>query len=435
MNKWLILCAAGLLAMAATGCASGDEGAEPAAASEQGTAKGKTVLKLAIQKQSDYYAALEKGFEAKYPAIDVQIKAYGQEYQKTANAELLAGKGADLYETDSLPVQDYLDKKTFVNLDDRLAQEKELDRNDLETNILQAVKLDGGTYAVPAGFSLRAFIGDGDALQTESYDERKWTWTDFAAFARQAIEREQASGKERRYAMTDYTPDMLLQEMFIDNYPAFVDRAARKASFDGPEFTAMMKQIKQMYDDRVMSADPAASGKQLFYSAVLQSPADFINGPYALFANPVLVQKPHAAGQPGGMRIIPQRQLAVNAKSTVQDKAWAFIAYALSKEGQSLPARPGMSLLKSVNAAQLDELRQQAKAGTYKLPGGKPVNVPDERFAQYAQLLDTATNYALPDSRLMNIVGEEAITYFGGQKSAEEAAKLIQNRVTTYLNE
>ena len=33
------------------------------------------------------------------------------------------------------------------------------------------------------------------------------------------------------------------------------------------------------------------------------------------------------------------------------------------------------------------------------------------------------------------IINEEAAAFFGGQKTAEEVAELIQNRVTTYLNE
>jgi len=36
---------------------------------------------------------------------------------------------------------------------------------------------------------------------------------------------------------------------------------------------------------------------------------------------------------------------------------------------------------------------------------------------------------------VLNIAGEESLAYLSGRKTAEEVAKLIQNRVTTYLNE
>ena len=39
------------------------------------------------------------------------------------------------------------------------------------------------------------------------------------------------------------------------------------------------------------------------------------------------------------------------------------------------------------------------------------------------------------DSSICDIVSEETSAFFGGQKTAEEVADLIQNRVTTYLNE
>jgi hypothetical protein len=35
----------------------------------------------------------------------------------------------------------------------------------------------------------------------------------------------------------------------------------------------------------------------------------------------------------------------------------------------------------------------------------------------------------------MNIITEEAANYFNGQKSLDETADIIQNRVTTYVNE
>lgn len=40
-----------------------------------------------------------------------------------------------------------------------------------------------------------------------------------------------------------------------------------------------------------------------------------------------------------------------------------------------------------------------------------------------------------PDSQLEVILNEETPALFAGQKSAEEVADIIQNRVRTYLNE
>jgi multiple sugar transport system substrate-binding protein len=38
-------------------------------------------------------------------------------------------------------------------------------------------------------------------------------------------------------------------------------------------------------------------------------------------------------------------------------------------------------------------------------------------------------------SKVEDILSEESVAFFNGQKSAEAVAKLIQNRVTIFLNE
>jgi multiple sugar transport system substrate-binding protein len=43
--------------------------------------------------------------------------------------------------------------------------------------------------------------------------------------------------------------------------------------------------------------------------------------------------------------------------------------------------------------------------------------------------------YAESDPKITAIVAEESAPFFQGQKSAEETAKVIQNKVSTYLRE
>ena len=39
------------------------------------------------------------------------------------------------------------------------------------------------------------------------------------------------------------------------------------------------------------------------------------------------------------------------------------------------------------------------------------------------------------DAYIYNIITEESYAYFSGQKSAEEVAEIIQNRVQNYIDE
>ena len=435
MGKTIIAALVISIALAACSRATDTVGKNPAGE------EGKTVLTLSVQEASPFYTALERKFEAKFPDIDLIIQAYKQageewkageieEYRKSVNTALLSGQGPDVIEMKSLPISEYIAKGLLLNMDSSLSGDGSIKKEDLQQNILDAARENGGLYAIPGGFSLRAFIGDGDALKEADIQEKTWTWQDFAEIAKKLTQ-----GNEKVFAMTEYPPDMLMQEMTVDNYEAYVDTSDKQAKFDSPEFIALLHQVKQMYDDGVMTEESAGSGKQLFYSAVLRDPKDVIDVPHQYFEHPILMQKPHNPTQSGTMRIIPTSLFGIRAKSQVPEEAWKLIRFLLSEEAQKLPEREGFSLLSSINSQQLDDIKQQIADGSYKLPDGAAVKAADEEFDRFRQMLDAVDQYSPLEAKVISIVGEESLAFFSGQKSAEEAAKLMQNRVTTFLNE
>ena len=50
-------------------------------------------------------------------------------------------------------------------------------------------------------------------------------------------------------------------------------------------------------------------------------------------------------------------------------------------------------------------------------------------------IFDGAANAVSTDEALLSIIREEASAYFSGAKSVDETVKLIENRVTTLINE
>ncbi|GBF77919.1 ABC transporter substrate-binding protein [Paenibacillus sp. 598K] len=442
MNKKLKLATvlSTVLLMLITACSSEDSSSE-AGTKDKVTENGKTILTLSMLQSTPFYEALEKKFEARYPDIDLRIQAqkepgaeyvFGEEeeYQRSINTALLSGTGPDVFSLEGMSVNDYVEKELILNMDRLLEQEETLQQDQLHANVLEAMKQNGGTYTLPSGFNLRAFIGNGEALKDANIDEESWTWQDFADVAKRLTQ-----GDSGLYAMADYTPDMLMQEMIIDGYSSYVDEGSKTVRFDSPEFIALLKQVQQLYEDGVMTTEAAEPGKQLFYSTVLYGPADVINQTHIRFDQPQLMQKPHSQAQSGHMRILPTAQFAIRADTAVQEEAWKLLSFLLSEEMQQMPEREGFSMLKSVNDQKLDEVKKQVQAGSYKLSNGQVAQAEDEEFTRFAQLLDLADRYSMLNARLISIVGEESLAYFSGQMSAEEAAQLLQNRATILLNE
>ncbi|WP_410720295.1 hypothetical protein [Brevibacillus sp. SIMBA_076] len=99
-----------------------------------------------------------------------------ENYKETMASAVLSGKGVDIVEAGSLPIGEFVGKQLLVNLDEYISKDSELKKDDLQLNALEAFKHNGGMYAMPEGYFIRAFIGDGDILGEESLDDRNWTW-------------------------------------------------------------------------------------------------------------------------------------------------------------------------------------------------------------------------------------------------------------------
>ncbi|WP_314591975.1 hypothetical protein [Paenibacillus terrigena] len=91
--------------------------------------------------------------------------------------------------------------------------------------------------------------------------------------------------------------------------------------------------------------------------------------------------------------------------------------------------REGFSLLTSVNEQTLQDIEKRVKKGEITTKMTK------RHFDELKQLIQSASSLAKADDKMLSMIEEESKSYFSGQKSAEEVAKLIQNRVTTYINE
>ncbi|WP_289355404.1 extracellular solute-binding protein [Paenibacillus sp. S-12] len=443
MKKRLLIVLACMALLTMTmACGSREQGEKP-----KKTKDGKTIVTMSMMGTDSFYKAAVKKFEQKNPDIEVQLHIYKQpnekweendhdKYVQKINTELLAGSGADILEVASLPVGKYVNKKLFVNLNEFIDKEELLQKGDLYPNIINSMKINDGLYSMPLTFYMLCFISDGNVLKKANVqvDDKNWTWQQFEQVAQQLKQHSSDDGGIR-YALANYPPEDLLLEIVSSRYAEFVDSRIQKASFDAPRFIELMEQIKSMYDHQVVTSKEAEIGKQLFYSTMLMSSADFVEWPHTLYSNPVLMHRPHTAEQDSGVNFYAPYQLAISAKSQVQEEAWRFLSFLASEEAQSMQERRGFSVLASVNEKKFSDVQSKVNSGAFKLESGKTVKVADGYFAKAKHLLAAANGYSSGDDKLFSIVKEESKSYFSGRKSAQEAAKLIQNRVTTYLNE
>ena len=123
--------------------------------------------------------------------------------------------------------------------------------------------------------------------------------------------------------------------------------------------------------------------------------------------------------------------LGISSASGKKELAWEFVRQALTAEYQrALAERWYLSVRGDIMEAQL-----QGEIVPL-LPEDEENEALDEAVAeQYRRLVSQPLVFIGYNEELSGIILEEGEAYFTGQRTVEEAAERIQNRVTLYLSE
>lgn len=409
------------------------------------TKDGKKTVVVSLLSADDFFLQAKQKYEAQHPNTTIQFKEFPTEgatlnpaeverYIKQTTTEVLSGKGADLYAVSviPLPIEKYANKKAFVNLEELIKRDKAFDPSLYQMNIVENSRMNDGIYTLPLEFYLEVLFGDAANIENAgvTIDDKNWTWSEFAE-----ISKELANKGGHSVSMGGWPPERLLNNLVSDNYAKLVN--GRNASFDSAFFIDLLKQVKSLYEDKVIKSEFVGPEKSNFTHSMIISPSDYLVRLGSYYNNGKIYQKPHSADQQSGVSFSVTRELAMNANSTVKGEAWNFMKFLMSEEMQSFPDRTYISINKAVNDKAIKDLVKQGVVSDPK--AGKVIEASDENLQPYKEMVSEARlrNYGYDDEHnmLSTIIAEEAKAFFTGQKTAEATAKLIQNRIMSYLNE
>lgn len=424
-----------------SGSGDNEGGHQPQNGSGSSSANGekKTVVFSTFWKD-EKFAEAKKRYEALHPHIEIKleyidtddahVEADLEKFTTTTNTAMLAGKGPDLLEMDKLPIDSYVKNGLLTDLDTMIEHDPSFKRDDYFTNVLDNAKVGGGLYGMPLSFFLMGFAGDADAIAKAGVqvDDKSWSWEDFAGIGNKLVK----DGEFKNVIAA--TPGSLLTMMVTDHYASFVDVLNRKASFDSPAFLAMLEQVKKMADDGVIG-----EGRPYFFPTQINSAGDYLTSMQEyLSKNMHLYAKPHTKETSPGGYFRSYRTIGLNAKSDVKQEAWDFIKFMMSEDMDHSPLHAGFPINKKVYAKGLEELKGMGSVkGHEEGPlKGASVQVDDARIERLNGYVNGAVHpVAYQSDKIGEIVYQETLAFFSGQKTAEAVAKLIQNKATTYLNE
>lgn len=391
----------------------------------------------------------KRKYEAAHPNItidlqyvetdDEHMEAELEKYVTATNAAMLSGKGPDLIALDMLPSEKYVGQHLLADLSGMLKKDPLFIKGDYFNNVLENSQTNGGLFGLPLSFFLNVLIGDEAAIKQTGVpiDDKNWTWEKYAETLKLLNEKgtnKGSAGISAGAAPTDFkeTMQMLLSEMVKENYAHFVNETNRTANFESAAFTDLMEQVKQIYKD-------VGNGRSgYFQSQNVNSAWDYMVSMKGNNKEGRLYAKPRAEGTTAGGYFYPYKIIGITEKSNVKQEAWAFIQFLLSEEIQPAPERAGFPVNKKVYEKQVQQLLASGTVKGYALDPAQAQSVtvnPNQIKLLDSYLSEAVHPVAFQPTKIEEIVSKESQAYFSGQKSAQDVAKLIQNKVTTYLNE
>lgn len=422
----------------------------------------KTTLTLACQYLDDNLRRAALDFNKKNSDYRVTIVDYSQyntedDYEAgltKLTTEILGGQVPDILMTGNLPIDRYMARGLLEDLYPYLDADKELGGRDaIVPSALKSLEVDGKLSQVAANMYINTLAGSAETLNGMT----SWSPTDMLALSQTL-----PNGGQTLLG-PNYCREDILRLFVAFDTSYYINWTTGQCNFDGEDFVSMLEfaagfpsedEINARYDDPNYEWESDMARIKRGEQTLLQiNVSDFIYGfaeaKYAFGeTNTTYIGFPVAEGN--GHVASFDTGLAMSATCKNKDGAWAFIRTILTEDYQNenawaIPTNQKVfdEELKEACTPEYytdpvtGEQVEQSKGGIGWGDGEVlEVYALSESDAQairdLVNAVDRTTNY---DESILDIIVEEAAPFFAGQKTAQQAAELIQSRMSLYVNE
>ena len=388
-----------------------------------------------------------------------------EDYQagiKKLNTEILAGKAPDIINTESLPLRQYGAKGILEDLWPFIENDQGIGgREGLMDRVFTAAEQDGKLYQIFDAFSIATVTGSPSVVG----DRTSWTLQD--------LQDALAKMPEGCAVFNEYnTKSNILTLVMSMNLDSFLNWDTGECRFDSEEFKALLAFCDNFpleYDwESSQSGDydeptRIAEGRQML---VTEHISDFksIQMQKAIFGGDITyIGFPVEDGGVGSSFSV-NSGLAMSASCADKEGAWTYMRQLLLPQyaGNENASHWGGHNGFPSNKADFQWMAEQSMIPDgYKTDedgnqildeDGNPIEeshsswginnftidvfaTKQEEYDQIMDLYNQVDRMSGSDDNVYDIVTEVSGSYFAGDRSLDDAASLIQNKVTTYVNE
>ena len=386
-------------------------------------------------------AAIE--FNKANPDYHITIKEYYnwenedadlEDARKTLINDLGGAADIDIVNLEDFSIKSLVKQNVIEDITPFLSSGGKLNLSDYNESILNCYRYDGKLVAVPKTFQLMTL-----AVRSDLFKQNSWT-------VKEMIEYDKAHPDS---VIMDYSYRMsILETCLYNNMDYFVDPDTGECRFDSEEFKQILEYASSYpkeldwdnYDDSESDIQKIQSGKVIaepVYLYDLQSVQEYTD--YVFQGNANFIGYPTITGEAATI-LQPSNVYGICSSSKNKEDAWKFIEFVLTREGDRDYGFPANN--KDLQK-QIDEELKKAGQKTGGGVGWGDGEVYEYHYATQEEIdlfFDMLGKAKLSptnggDQEIFTIIEEEIESYFSGQKSVDDVAKVIQSRVNLYVKE
>lgn len=399
-------------------------------------------IKIVNYSEYDVYNEEEEKFES---------TAVGQ-----LKNDIIAGNAPDMICINNKSLIDNLASKgAFEDLYTFMENDSEMSKDKFLPNIIAACETNGKLYSITPDFNIQTL-----AAKTKyvSADKQNWTMDDM-------IETYNNLPDGMTMFRSSYCSNITVYYILNSLISDFIDYENKTCSFDSPEFIKFLEFCNNFPEEKEIDWDSMTNeemnqywsdqevelinDKALIDFVYISNFRNYAYAKQATFSDDItLVGYPSSDGQ--GVKLSFNHNFAILSNSACKDAAWSFIKEFFTDEEQENSSYYG-SMPVTVSAFEkiadesmsrpyyFDENGEKVEYDDMSFIGDKEIIIDpltqEERDFLYDYIKSITTTANDYDQDIQDICNEEVQAYFAGEKSAEDAAKMMQNRISILLSE
>lgn len=396
-----------------------------------------------FNKTSDKYRITIKDYSTYNTMEDYTLS------QTQMNNDIISGKMPDIMIIDgSQDISSWVNKGLLADVSELIAKDEELSKNEYLENVFKAFSVNDKLYTVVPSFAVQTMIARTDMVENRD----NWTMTEFMDYMSTKSDDVSAFGEDMVRETVLY---YIMQYCGSD----FVDVNTGNCSFDSPEFIAMLEFAKtfpkEYAEDYWENYDWEATQsmyrdkKAVLMSCYIYRMQDLVSSIHGtLGAEASFIGFPGMNGNTS--IIVPSgNNFVISAKSANIEAAWEFVRYYLTEEYQKNNDMYSLPVLKTAfeentKMAMEKPYWENEETGekeyydyTFYINGEEIILEPfsQKEVTEISDFIYSIDKRGYYNEGIINIVKEEAESFFSGQKSAKDVAQVIQSRVQIYVDE